>query len=157
MIYGEKLKYLREEKELNQYDISKILGLNKKVYGQYEREYVTIPLKHLVKVCDYFDVTIDYVFNFSDIKQNKKIIKEIDLIKVGERLKNFRKDNNLTQKEMASFLNIDQPTWSIYEAGKSLIGTPFLYMICSKYNISADYLLGRTDEPKNINIKKESS
>ena len=152
----ENIKKVRIENSKTQSDVAKILGVTRSSYAMWESNYNIFPIKRLIDFCNIFDVTIDYVFNFSDIKQNKKIIKEIDLIKVGERLKNFRKDNNLTQKEIASFLNIDQPTWSIYEAGKSLIGTPFLYMICSKYNISADYLLGRTNEPKNINIKKES-
>ena len=34
------------------------------------------------------------------------------------------------------------------EKGKYLISIPFLYTICKKYNISADYLLGKIDNPK---------
>ena len=66
----------------------------------------------------------------------------------SKRLNEFRKENHLTQTKISGFLHIDQPTWSIYEAGKNLIGTPFLYDICKKYHISADYLLGKIDKPK---------
>ncbi len=147
-MYGEKLKYLREEKEISQYDISKMLNLNKKVYGQYEREYVNIPLKHLITLCDYFNVSLDYIFNFTNNRQYKNIKTnyDIDLIKI--RLKELRKEHNLTQTKISEYLNIDQPTWSIYEKGKSLIGLPFLHMLCTKYKISADYLLGRIDTHK---------
>ena len=146
-MYGEKLKYLREEKEMTQYDVSNILNLNKKVYGQYEREYVTIPLKHLITLCHYFDVSLDYIFDFTDIKKYNNYNKNMNKELISSRLKQLRKDNNLTQIEIANFLNIDQPTWSIYEKSKSLIGTPFLYMLCKNYHYSADYLLGFSDKP----------
>ena len=149
-MYGEKLKYLREEKELTQYNISSTLNLNKKVYGQYEREYVTIPLKHLITLCHFFDVSLDYIFGFTDTKKYSNYRKEMHKELISTRLKELRKENNLTQIEMANFLNIDQPTWSIYESSKSLIGTPFLYMLCKNYHYSADYLLGFTDKPKYI-------
>ena len=42
------------------------------------------------------------------------------------------------------YLSMSDP----YEKGKTLILTSFLYTICKKYNISADYLLGKIDEPK---------
>ncbi len=45
-------------------------------------------------------------------------------------------------------LNTVHPVITNYENGKHLIATPFLYTICSKYNISADYLLGKIDSPK---------
>ena len=57
---------------------------------------------------------------------------------------NFRKKNNLTQKELAIFLNTTPSTICAYEKGKTLILTSFAYQICKKYNISMDYLCGRT-------------
>ncbi len=45
-------------------------------------------------------------------------------------------------------LNIENGTIANYELGINLIATPFLYSICKKYNISADYLLGKIDKPK---------
>ena len=47
MIYGEKLKQLREEKELKQYELAKILGFHENGYGQFERETTLLPAKHL--------------------------------------------------------------------------------------------------------------
>ncbi len=147
MFYGNKLKFLREEKEISQYEVSSLLHLNKRVYGQYEREYVVIPLKHLITLCNYFDVSLDYIFDFTNIRQYKDINKDLNLTNVGNNLKTFRKNKKLTQVKISEILNIDQPTWSIYEKGKKLIGLPFLYTICKKYKISADYLLGRTNSP----------
>lgn len=64
------------------------------------------------------------------------------------RLKEFRKENKLTQESLAQLLNVVKGTVGNYESGRALIATPFLYEICKKYKISADYLLGKIDEPK---------
>ena len=149
-MYGEKLKYLREEKELKQYELEEVLSVGKDVYGQYEREYQIIPIKHLNTLCNYFNVSFDYVFSFTNIKNYENITEDIDTKLVGQRLKEFRKENKLTQVKLASILNTVQPTITNYEKGKSLIATPFLYTICKKYGISADYLLGKIDSPKSF-------
>ncbi len=148
MIYSEKLKYLREEKELTQYEVSNLLNLNKRVYGQYEREYITIPLKHLITLCHFFDVSLDYIFDFTDLKKYPKYNKNIDNVKIINRLKEFRKDNNLTQEELANQLNVARTIIVEYEKGKYLISLHALYTICKTYHYSADYLLGFIDKPK---------
>ena len=148
MIYSEKLKNIREINNISQYDLSKYLGLNKKVYGQYEREYVVMPIKHLITICNYFNISIDYLFNLTDTlnykENNQNLNKEIP----GTRLKEFRKENKLTQENLAKTLNTSKSVICGYEKNRYLIATPFLYTICKKYNISADYLLGRIDNPK---------
>ena len=67
---------------------------------------------------------------------------------IGQRLKNFRKENKLTQEKLANMLNTTDTVISGYESGRRLVATPFLYQICHQYHVSADYLLGRIDEPK---------
>jgi len=68
---------------------------------------------------------------------------------MASRIKSFRKENNLTQEKLASILNISDGTIAGYECGNNIIATPFLYDLCKKYHVSADYLLGRIDyQPK---------
>lgn len=55
---------------------------------------------------------------------------------------------NLSQIKLANILNTTHSMISDYENTKKLIATPFLYTICKKYNISADYLLGKIDTLK---------
>ncbi|MCM1053221.1 MAG: helix-turn-helix domain-containing protein [Ruminococcus sp.] len=148
MIYGEKLKELRETKELKQEDLSKLLLVDKGAYGQYEREYVIIPIKHLNTLCNYFNISLDYIFSFNNNINYENNTKEINKTLSGQRLKEFRKDNKLTQKKLSIILNIGRTTITEYENGNNIIATPFLYTICSKYHISADYLLGKIDKPK---------
>ncbi len=149
----EKLKFLRERNNLNITQVASILKMDRSQYGHYENNHVTIPLKHLINLCNYFDVSIDYIFDLTNEVQYSKIYKEIDRKKAGMRLKNWRKEQNLTQTKLATILNTVHPVIVNYENGKHLIATPFLYTICKKYNISADYLLGRINSPKYL--KKE--
>ena len=153
MNYGQKIRELREEKDLRLYDIAKVIDIEPDAYGLYEREYTTIPLKHLNTICVYFNVSLDYIFNFTNVKQYNNI-KAFSLDIAGTRLREFRKENKLTQNKLAEILNINRSLLSKYESGKNLISTSFLYDICKKYNISADYLLGKIDNPKYLKTSK---
>ena len=151
MIYSKKLKDIREEKNITQEEISNVLNISRGVYSVYETENQIIPIKHLDALSIYFNVSIDYLFQFTDIKNydnNNSINLEISV----KRLKEFRKDNKITQVNLAKMLNVANGTIANYECGRNFIATPFLYEICKKYKISADYLLGKVDNPKYINF-----
>lgn len=152
MNYGQKIRELREERDLKLYNIAELIKIEPDAYGLYEREYTTIPLKHLNTICDYFNVSLDYIFNFTSNKNYNN--KNLNLELASKRLKEFRKENKLTQDKLANILSISRSLLSKYESGKNLISTSFLYDICKKYNISADYLLGKIDEPKYLKTSK---
>ena len=154
MMYNFKLKELREQNKLMQNDLAKILSIGRNTYTEYESEYKIIPIKHLNTLCNYFNVSLDYMFSFTDVKQYENSNKEIDTKLAGGRLKEFRKEHKLTQVKLASILNTVHPVIVNYENGKNLIATPFLYTICKKYGVSADYLLGKTNESKYFNLKR---
>ena len=146
MFNASKLKEIRLSKNLTQSEVANMLQVTRSSYAMWESNNNIIPLKRLIDFCDLFKVSLNYVFEFSSNNSYER--PGYDLKLCSERLKEFRKDFNLTQQKISAILHIDQPTWSIYERGKSLIGTPFLYDLCHKYHISADYLLGKTNEPK---------
>ncbi len=146
MFSTDRIKNLRLKNNKTQKDMAVVLGVSRSSYAMWESNNNIFPLKRLIAFSDYFDVSLDYLLGFDN--ECYPVKKAFDLKAYSKRIKEFRKENNLTQDKIAKFLHIDQPTWSIYETGKSLIGTPFLYDLCKKYKISADYLLGRTDNPK---------
>ena len=148
MMYKKRITELREEQNLNQKEISNCLKIDNSLYAKYEKEYEIIPIKHLNTLCNYFNVSLDYLFEFTNEKvyQNQK--KEININKMITRLKEFRKDNKITQEKLSKELNIARSALANYERGRNIIATPFLYTICKKYHISADYLLGKIDTVK---------
>ena len=141
-----KIKDLREEYDLTQLKMSEIMNVSKSNYARWETNESIIPLKHLNNLCNYFNVSMDYITGLSKEKNyiiiNKKLNKEL----IGKRLKEFRENNNLTQEELAKQINTSPSTISAYESGKTMLLTAFAYDICKKYNISLDYLCGRTDK-----------
>ncbi len=148
MNYGSILLELRNEKGLSQIEVASILKIDHSQYSHYELEDRNIPIKHLITLANYYNVSLDYVFKFTKIKNYPNIKEKVNNILSGKRLKEFRKENKLNQTELGKILNCSYGTIAGYESGRYLIATPFLYEICKKYNISADYLLGKTDEPK---------
>lgn len=148
MIYSERLKELRENNNISQEKLRQVINVSKQAYNHFEKEYTIIPIKHLNTLCNYFNASFDYIFNFTNDLNYGLLKKDIDLKIVGLRLKEFRKENKLSQEKLAELLNVVKGTIGNYESSRALIATPFLYEICKKYKISADYLLGKINEPK---------
>lgn len=64
-----------------------------------------------------------------------------------ERLKKLRKEGKLTQKDIATFLNISQPAYQQFESGKKKMNIETMEKLADFFNVSTDYLLGKTDFP----------
>ena len=144
----EKIKNLRISKNLNQSDIANILGVSRSTYSMWESNNDIFPIKRLITFCDYFNVSIDYILDLTNTLQYSNNKKQIDTILSGKRLKELRKSTNLTQVQLANILNIAPTIIVEYEHGRYIVSIHVLYSLCKKYNISADYLLGRIDSPK---------
>ena len=61
------------------------------------------------------------------------------------RLRDLREDNDLTQKEVAAYLGIDQRTYSNYETEKRSMPMEQYRSLAIFYKTSVDYLVGLTD------------
>lgn len=148
MMYGNRLKKLRERNGLTQENLGKHINVTKQTFHHFEKEYTIIPIKHLNSLCNYFNVSLDYIFDFTNIIKYEHTNAEIKPEIMKNRLKEFRKENKLSQEKLADLLKVVKGTIGNYETARSIIATPFLYTICKKYHISADYLLGKIDNPK---------
>ena len=65
-----------------------------------------------------------------------------------QRIRNLREDRDLTQAQLAAFLNIHQTTYSDYELGSLNIPTPVLIRLADFYETSIDYLVEHTDDSR---------
>ena len=70
------------------------------------------------------------------------------------RIRNLREDNDMTQTQMGRILSCSQRVYSNYERGDIDIPTAVLIKLADFYNVSVDFLLGRTDMPK-MNKQRE--
>ena len=74
---------------------------------------------------------------------------------IAEKLKLLRKDFNVSQAEFASKLNLSKGAVGMYETNKREPDYKTLCSIANYFNVSVDYLLGRTDERQERAIKEK--
>ncbi len=67
----------------------------------------------------------------------------MDYIKI---IRDLREDNDKTQQEIAEFLGTSQTMYARYERGANELPIHHLIKLCEYYNVSADYILGRSKE-----------
>ena len=64
-----------------------------------------------------------------------------------KRIRELREDNDRTQRDIASLLNMPQPQYFRYEQGFRDVPSDILIALADIYNTSTDYILERTDDP----------
>lgn len=68
----EKLRDLREDNDLTQENVAKLLGTSQTMYARYERGANELPIRHLKKLCEIYNVSADYLLGIeADKKRNK--------------------------------------------------------------------------------------
>ena len=68
-----------------------------------------------------------------------------------KRLKDLREDNDLTQQDIANYLEITRQQYSLYEIGKRTIPIDLLDKLANFYHTSTDYILNRTNNKNQYN------
>ncbi len=76
-MFGNRLKELRSYKDINQLEIANHLGISRQAYGKYENENRQPDYNTLVKIADYFDVSLDYLLGRTDVQTPYFFISEI--------------------------------------------------------------------------------
>ncbi len=61
-----RIRDLREDRDMTQTEISKILHCSQRIYSNYERGDVDIPTEILIKLADFHDVSVDYLLGRTD-------------------------------------------------------------------------------------------
>lgn len=59
--YYEILRELREDRDLTQAQIAKVLGTTQQVYSRYEKGENEMPVRHVITLCRYYGASADYV------------------------------------------------------------------------------------------------
>ena len=72
----DRLKEVREDKDLLQKDVAKVLNIKQQQYSEYEIGKRLIPINYLSELADFYNVSIDYLLNKTDVRKpypkNKK-------------------------------------------------------------------------------------
>lgn len=66
MDYTQRIRDLREDCNKTQAQIASVLGTSQTMYARYERGANELPLRHLITLCRYYQVSADYILGFTN-------------------------------------------------------------------------------------------
>lgn len=135
-----RLKEVRKKHKLSQLEVATILNVKRGTYASWECENDIIPSKQLYKLATYYKISTDYILGLTNDKTSVNSYK-LDLNNIGNNLKDLRIKYNLTQKQIAESIGINQSTWWAYEKGKHLITTNSLIALNKLYECHIDDIL----------------
>ena len=72
MDYIIRIRNLREDADKAQQEIAEYLGTSQTMYARYERGANEMPIRHLIKLSDYYQVSLDYLCGRTDEKRMYK-------------------------------------------------------------------------------------
>ncbi len=143
-----KMAELRLDYNMKQKDIAEILCVLSNTYSKWERRVNDIPLEMSNKLANYYGVSLDYLLELSR-KSFKTEMKEINFDVMKRRLLELRKEKKLAQEKLGLKIGFHQKTYCNYETGRCIPTSFKLYCIVAYYNVSIDWLLGKSNS-KNI-------
>jgi len=79
MAYYQRLKDLREDNDLEQKDIANVLGISINQYGRYERGENDIRFEHIIKLAEYYKVSIDYIAGITNYQNGESSLSSEEL------------------------------------------------------------------------------
>lgn len=71
-MFFQRLRDMREDSDMKQTQVAELLGIQQTVYSRYERGFQTIPLEHLIKLAEYYNVSLDFLTGRTNIKDVNK-------------------------------------------------------------------------------------
>lgn len=70
MMYIRRIRDLREDADLTQLQVAAKLGTSQTMYARYERGANELPIHHLLKLCELYQVSSDYILGLTDKREN---------------------------------------------------------------------------------------
>lgn len=71
MKYNQRLRDLREDKDLTQKEVAEYLNTSQSYYAQYENDKRQIPFDRVIELAKYYDVSIDYIAGLTNSKKKE--------------------------------------------------------------------------------------
>lgn len=132
------LKLFRQELGLTQKQIAESIGINQQQWSRYENGTNELPLRYFIELCKVHNVSADKFLSLP---------MENTQIEYFSRIKQVRQANGDSQQKLANLFDTTQHQISKYETGLQELPIRRLKQFCQHYQVSADYILGLTDNP----------
>ena len=144
-VFQNRITELVEDCEVNRSELPKLIGVDYRSLSN-ALNYGIIPTPRiLLRIADYFNVPIKYLLGTSDDKYFNKSKVKSDF---KTRFDFLCKKNEATYYKVSKDLHFDQSYITHWINKNYLPSYEFLELICDYFDVSIDYLLGRTDDKK---------
>ncbi len=168
MLFLQRLKELREERNLTQNDVAVAIQTSQRNIGRWENHSNEPSASYVIKLADFFQVSTDYLLgrtddfgnvsiqssvpHLSEESFNKKICGGNEM-PFSHRLKELRYECGLTQKEVSDAVGSTQSNLGKWENNKIQPAADMVVKLADFFQVSTDYLLGRTDDFGNVSVQ----
>ncbi len=137
---GQRIKKLRLSEGLTQEEFGKLFGIVKSTVSLYENDKSTPDDETKIKICNHFNVSMDYLMGIlPDVSPNPM---DIDGGIIGKKIREFREQKGLKQKELAQIMNISPSAIGMYEQGRRTPDAKTLEQFSNIFQVSIDELVG---------------
>ena len=137
---------LRLDSEKKQGEIAEFLSVKRNTYSKWENCINDMPLEKSNELANYYVTSLDYLLGLSHKRNHITERNTIDFKILAKRLYELRKEVEITQEELSEKLGFPQHTYAHYECGDRFPTTLKLLVVATYYNVSVDYLTGRSDD-----------
>lgn len=141
---GINLANLRSQNNLTFGDLASILKVSLSSYKLYETGMIPMSLEEINILSVYYNVSFDYLLGLSKKYERMHFRKTIDYYYLSFCIRYLRRMVKLSQKDFAKELNFSISSVSRFERDGKLINLDYLIKIAKRFNISTDYLCGKS-------------
>ena len=135
MINLRNLKEIRQDENISQEKMAKILGVKRDALARWEISATLPSLKHIFYFAKYFNYTIDYVLGINH-DRTRTNYEEYDKELIASNLRTLRLNNNLTLMKLSTKLNVSYNAIVRYEHCRSNPSINVVYRYCQIFKIS---------------------
>ena len=129
---AQNLKYLREQKGMNQNEMADVLGISQSAIGNWEQNHRKPDIEMIIRLAEYFGVTLDDLV-LRDLKP--------PIPKYAENMLYLRQKQNMSQEDIGHLLGVTQRCVSKYEKGAGAVDIEKLMKLADFFGVTLEQLV----------------
>lgn len=154
-IFGQRILELRKAAGLTQKQLGEIVGLSMQAINDIEKGRRETTFTKAILLARYFDTTVDYLIGETDNLERPPELPALeypsgheDLFNLSMRLKQLRISGKLTYQAVGKATQLGTLRYKNIEFGETSPTLEMLLALADYFDVSLDYLVGRTDKPE---------
>lgn len=151
MTLNERMFALLEEQKLQQSDLAKYLNVTNSVITSWKKRGNNPPSKYLVKICDFLNISLNDLLGVERNADENKNGTLYNMNDIGERIKERRKELNLTQNEIYEQCGIASGALSQIENGTRIPSVLIFFKLAQTLQCTVEWLITGESTNKFIN------